>query len=73
MPMRHIEINETKKKYPFLYKAMSIIPGAIAFLIIAIIIFGYCIFIFNKEAGSEHITFLIASFILIYYVWRLIR
>ena len=26
LPMRHIEINETKKRHPFAYKLLTVLP-----------------------------------------------
>ncbi len=71
--MRNIEIQDTKKAFPKLYKLMTVLPGTIALLIIVIIFLGYSLFLFNKDGNHESISFAIATFILIYYVWWLIR
>lgn len=71
--MRDIEISEAKKKYPFAYKVLTILPGAAALAIIITICVGYWLFLFGKASDYQWLTFFIAGCILIYYVRWLIR
>lgn len=71
--MRHVEINESKRKYPFSYKLLGILPGIIAVSIILLICIWYTIFLFDKQNNNANFAFFISTFILVYYVRWLIR
>ena len=71
--MSHIDIQYTKKKFPVLHRIMTILPGAIALSIICLVFVGYTIFASSLPTDIPNLIFVIAFFIITYYVRWIIR
>lgn len=71
--MNNIDISYVRSKYKKLYKLFTILPGATSILIITITLSWYSIFLFNEQNNYQTIVFMIAIFILLYYIWWVIR
>lgn len=71
--MNTTNISYIRSKYPKLYSCFNMIPWLSSIIIISVTLFWYLIFLFNEQWNYQNVIFFIAIFILLYYIWWIIR
>lgn len=73
MNKENLEIIYVKSKYPKIYKLLEIFVWVTSLILISIILTWYWIFLLNVQESYSNTVFLVATIILLYYIWWLIR